>query len=91
MRWLIISGAVLIALVAAAIIIGALLPKRHVVSRRALIHQPPEAVWTAITGPPTWRPSIKNIEELPPRNGHQVWREEDKHGQKITYERVEST
>jgi uncharacterized protein YndB with AHSA1/START domain len=90
MKWLIVAGVVLAVVVVAVIIVGTLLPKRHVVSRRALIHQPPEAVFALISGPPTWRPSVKSFAELPARDGRPCWREEDGHGQKITYERVES-
>jgi hypothetical protein len=89
MKWLIMVGAVLAVAVAAVVIIGALLPKRHVVSRGTLIHQSPEAVFALISGPPTWRPSVKSVAELPARNGHVCWSEEDKRGQKVTYERVE--
>ncbi|HYL99792.1 MAG TPA: SRPBCC family protein [Blastocatellia bacterium] len=90
MKWLIIAGAVVVALIAVVVIIGALLPKRHVVSRKALVHQSPETIWALITETSAWRPSIKSVEVLPDREEHRVWVEEDSHGQKITYERIES-
>ena len=90
MKWLLIAPAVVLGLVAAAALIGALLPKTHVASRSARLGQPPEAVWAAITGPPDWRPEIKSFEALPPRDGHRRWREIDRHGQAITFEEVEA-
>jgi uncharacterized protein YndB with AHSA1/START domain len=91
MKWLLISLFVLIAAIVLVILIGLSLPKQHVASRSATFRQSPEAVWAAITGPPTWRPDLKSYEDLPTRNGHRTWRETDKHGQAITYEAVEST
>jgi len=73
------------------VVIGALLPQKHRVSRTVSLHQPPEVVWNLISGPPTWRPDIRNYEELPPNEGHRMWRETDKHAQTITYEAVESS
>jgi hypothetical protein len=67
-----------------------MLPKKHAVSRRARFRQPPTVIWEVIAGPPTWRADVRSFEELPERDGHKVWREVDKHGQKITFERVES-
>jgi uncharacterized protein YndB with AHSA1/START domain len=73
------------------VVIGALLPQKHRVSRTVSLHQPAEVVWHLISGPPTWRPDIRKYEELPPHDGHRMWRETDKHAQAITYEAVESS
>jgi uncharacterized protein YndB with AHSA1/START domain len=43
-----------------------------------------------ISGPPTWRPDVTSYQELPPHEGHRMWRETDKHGQTISFEAVES-
>ena len=91
MKWILLAIAVVVLIAAVVIIIGALLPKAHVVSRSARFRQPPAAVWEVITGPPTWRPDVRAFEELPERDGHKVWLEVDNHGQKITFERVESS
>jgi uncharacterized protein YndB with AHSA1/START domain len=90
MKWVIIAALSLAGVVLLVILIGALLPRKHVVARSVSLHQPPETVWKLITGPPAWRPDIKGFEELPANNGHRMWRETDEHGHTITYETVES-
>jgi hypothetical protein len=91
MKWVLISVAVLIVVVAAVAVIGAMLPKNHLATRSSRFKQPPQAVWQAITGPPDWRPDIRGFETLPVRDGHRTWKETDKHGQAITYESVKET
>jgi hypothetical protein len=71
--------------------IGVLLPQSHSVTRSSHFHQPPQAVWDVITGPPTWRPGIRSFENLPPRNGHRTWKEIDAHDTAVTYEAIEET
>lgn len=89
MKWILTGALLLAGVLIVVVIVGALLPKQHVASRSIRLNTSPEAVWSLISGPPTWRPDVKSYEELPPRNGHRVWRETDKHGQTITYEAVE--
>jgi hypothetical protein len=89
MKWVWIAVVVLILLVAAVAVIGAMLPKNHLASRTSRFRQPPQAIWDAITGPPDWRQDIRSLEKLPPRAGHRSWKETDKHGQVIIYESVE--
>ena len=91
MKWVLIAAAVLAAIVAAMFIIGTVLPKGHVASRSSRFKQPPQAIWDAITGPPDWRPDLRGVEQLPPREGRRWWKETDKHGQIITYESVEES
>jgi uncharacterized protein YndB with AHSA1/START domain len=91
MKWLVISALSLTGVVLLVILIGALLPRKHVVARSVSLHQPPETVWKLITGPPTWRPGIKSYQELPTNNSQRMWRETDERGQTITYEVVESS
>jgi uncharacterized protein YndB with AHSA1/START domain len=90
MKWLLIVAVSLAGLLMLIVVIGALLPQKHRVSRTIALHQPAETVWNLISGPPTWRADVKNYQELPPHDGHRMWRETDKHGQTITYEAVES-
>ena len=90
MKWILLAVAVIVAIVAIVTIVGAMLPKKHVASRKARFRQPPVVIWDVISGPPTWRPDVRSFEELPDREGHKVWVEVDKHGQKITFERVEA-
>jgi hypothetical protein len=91
MKWLWIVVLSVAGLLILVVVIGSLLPQKHNVSRAVTLHSPAETVWTVISGPPTWRPNVTSYQELPPHDGHRVWSETDKHGQKITYEAVEST
>lgn len=94
MKWLWIALAVLAGLVVIVAGIGALLPQKHVATRAARFHQPPDAIWAAITDIaafPSWRPGVKSVERLPDRNGLPAWREVDNHGQAIPFEAIEWT
>ncbi len=93
MRWWILVLALLVALVIATFIVGAMLPADHVAQRSTLIHQPPEVVWQVITdhaNEPKWRKNVKAIERLPDRNGHEIWQEKDQHNNKLVFETLES-
>ncbi|HEX7960007.1 MAG TPA: SRPBCC family protein [Terriglobales bacterium] len=90
MKWILTGALLLAGVLIVVVIVGALLPKQHVARRSITLNASPEAVWSLISGPPTWRPDVKSYEELPSRNGHRVWRETDKHGQTITYEAIEA-
>jgi len=91
MKWLLVVALTLAGLLILIVVIGTLLPKKHNVSRTSSVHASPEAVWSLISGPPNWRPDVSSYQELPPQNGHRMWRETDKHNQTITYEAMEST
>lgn len=91
MKWLLISVISLASLLLLIVVIGACLPQKHTVSRTISLHHPADQVWSLISGPPTWRPSVTNYQELPPHEGHRMWRETDKHGQTIMFEAIEST
>lgn len=90
MKWLLITGITLAALLILIVVVGALLPQKHTVSRTTAVHVSPETLWNLISGPPNWRPEITSYQGLPQQNGHRMWRETDKHNQTITYEAVES-
>ncbi len=66
MKWLLIVALTIAGLLILVVIIGALLPQKHKVSRTVSLHQPAETVWALISGPPTWRPEITSYQELPP-------------------------
>jgi Polyketide cyclase / dehydrase and lipid transport len=91
MKWIWAVVLVIAAPLLAVVIVGALLPKAHTASRTVTLGHPPEAVWTLITGPPTWRPDIRSYQQLPPREGHRCWRETDRHNRTIAYEATEET
>lgn len=90
MKWLLIAALILAGLLILVVVIGALLPQKHKVSRTVTLHHPAEAVWSLISGPPSWRPDVASYQELPPQNDNRMWRETDKHNQTITYEAIES-
>jgi uncharacterized protein YndB with AHSA1/START domain len=71
-------------------VVGAMLPKTHTITRSVTVNAPPNEVWNLITSAPTWRRNITRYEELPLQNGHRMWRETDKGGQTIAYEATES-
>ena len=91
MKWVVWIGAFLIFLVAVVAAIGAMLPKSHRGTRRARFRQKPEAVYATIAGPPTWRGDVKDFGGLSETGGRKQWWEQDRHGQKITYELVDDS
>lgn len=90
MKWLLIFALVLAVPLILVLIVGAMLPRNHTVSRTTSLRQPPDTVWMLISGPPNWRPDVRSFEELPMHEGHRMWRETDKSGQTITFEAMES-
>jgi Polyketide cyclase / dehydrase and lipid transport len=94
MRWALWIVGSLAAIVALAAIVGALLPKGHVATRAAKFREPPDVVWSAITGYedfPKWRPGVTSVTRLPDANGRVVFMEKGGSGaQDIPYEIVES-
>ncbi len=92
MKWVLVVAGVIAGLIALIAIIGSLLPKAHTASRSTVINKPPEVLWQAMTDCsafPQWRSDIKNVEVLPDRDGHRVWREDGKNG-KLTLETIEA-
>lgn len=79
---LIIAGCLALVVILVAII-GAALPKGHVASRQAHYRQPVETVFRIISdfaAAPSWRPDVKRVELLPPRDGKPAYREWGKNG-----------
>jgi hypothetical protein len=70
MKWVLIAAVCLAVLLILIIAIGALLPKKHTVSRTVSLHHPAEVVWGLISGPATWRPDVTNYQELPAHESH---------------------
>jgi uncharacterized protein YndB with AHSA1/START domain len=92
MKWLMILGPLLIGLIAAVgsvALIGSLLPVGHRASRAAHLNRPRDEVWAVLTdfaSHPSWRPKLRAVERLPDHEGHQVWKEIDKHGEALPIE-----
>lgn len=93
MKWALWALGIVVALIAAILLVGSLLPKQHTATRAARFHQPPEKIWSAITDYskfPEWRKSVTRVEGLPSVNGNPSWREFDKYDHSMPYEIVES-
>jgi len=92
MKWALLVAGILVGIAAVIVIIGAILPKGHVVTRAARFRQTPATVWQAITDVdrfPSWRPGVTSVERLPDHDGHLTWLERGGHDA-IPYELVES-
>lgn len=79
----------IVAAIALVLVIGALLPRHHVVSRSATFRATPAALFALMTGPQTWRSNIRKYEALPTPAGTLRWKETGSDGQAIEYEVVE--
>jgi hypothetical protein len=78
MKWVLWIFVLLAGVLILITLIGWLLPKDHTVTREARFHQPPEAVWKAITdidAMPSWRQGLKGVKYLPDQNGLPAWLE----------------
>lgn len=67
-----------VALIAAAMTLGASLPPWHVASRYAHYRAPVDSVWAVIADwerSPEWRRDVKRVERLPDRDGNPVWKQ----------------
>jgi hypothetical protein len=85
--------ALLVLIILVVVAIGAFLPQQHISSCAAQFHQPPDAIWQAITDYakfPTWREDVTRVQMLPPVNGKPSWREFDNHGGSIPYQVMKS-
>jgi hypothetical protein len=93
MKWLLLLLICAGVLLAVVVLVGLLLPRGHVASRKARFRQSPEALWRAIsdyTAFPAWRPDIQSIDTLPARDGHVVYLEK-RSNRKVTFEIMEAT
>ena len=93
MRWIIFVVAALAAMAFVVIVVGAMLPRTHSVSRTARVEMPPDALYTLLADVAqyrSWRPEVKSLQRLPDKNGMPAWVEEVS-GMKIPmrFERME--
>lgn len=91
MRIVLVSLAILVALIVLVVVVGALLPKTHIATRTVVMNAAPAEVWKEITtveAYPQWR-GVQKAEILPPRAGRRMWRETDSHGDAMTMEVME--
>lgn len=67
MKWLLIVVGVLVLIVAAIAVIGAMLPQNHVAARTAQLSLSPDEVWpivTDVSNYPAWRSDVDSVERL---------------------------
>jgi hypothetical protein len=88
MKWVLWIAGALVLTGGLAAAVGALLPKNHRATRRARFAHKPEAVYTAIAGPPHWRSDLNSFGALPDRDGRKQWWEESQ-GRRIRFELME--
>lgn len=91
MKIVLILLAVVVGLVLLVLIIGAALPKNHVVSRQVILHRPPGEVYATVrdfTAAPSWRPDLKGVEMIATGDDHVRFREHGKQGA-VTYDLIE--
>lgn len=72
MKWLVTVLLILGGIIILIALIGWSVPQNHAATRMMAYHQPPEAIWSAITdvgAMPAWREGLKSIKPLPGRNG----------------------
>jgi len=89
MKILLSVGAVVVLLVIAVILIGSLLPKRHVISRSASYRATPDQLFRLIAGRQNWRPDVLHCEAVPDTDGRELTRETTRDGNTITYEMLD--
>jgi hypothetical protein len=85
MKILLLLVAATAAVILCVVAIGALVPKRHVVSRSAVYRAAPEELFALIAGPQNWRPEVSHCEILPGTDGREMQRETTSQGM-VTYE-----
>lgn len=93
MKWMLLIVGVVLGASLLILLIGVLLPVKHVASRTQTFHAPPDHVWKTITSLSEltqWRKDLKRVEVLPDRNGLPSWKETDSHGNIIPFEVLES-
>lgn len=92
-KWLIRVVIVLVVLILAVFVVGALLPEEHHASQTLVTKQSPQAIWDAINdhaNEPQWRSDVASVISLGERNGKPVWQENYKDGNKLALITTES-
>ena len=83
MRIVAVLLAVVVGVGLLVVLVGYLLPVKHVASVSANVPAAPEQVWEALTDVaayPKWRGDVTSVEMLPADSGHVAWREQGKNG-----------
>ncbi len=89
MRWMFVVLVMLVLPILTVVIVGAFLPRTHTATRSLQVQQTPELVYSLISGPPTWRSTVRSYEPVGMIDGKPSWREVDHHNHAITFEEEE--
>jgi uncharacterized protein YndB with AHSA1/START domain len=91
MKIILLLLAAVVALVLVVLVIGAALPRTHLVSRHVILHRPPSEVYGVVRdfiNAPSWRPDLDRVEMLRAGDNRVRFREHGKQGA-VTYDVVE--
>lgn len=91
MKLFLIIVAVLLALIIAVLVIGAVLPKNHVASRQIVLHRSPDEVYQTVrdfSAAPSWRSDIERVETIATADNQVRFREHGEQGA-TTYDLIE--
>jgi uncharacterized protein YndB with AHSA1/START domain len=83
LKWLLIAGGAVLALVLVVVVVGLLLPREHVASSTVVLRQPPDSVWAVVRSlgaVDAWWPEITRVEPLADALGREGWRQHMKSG-----------
>lgn len=91
MKLALIIVAFVFTIVAVVLIVGAVLPRSHVVSRRIILHRSPDEIYQSVrdfNAAPSWRSDLERVETIATTDNHVRFREYAKHGA-VTYDLIE--
>jgi hypothetical protein len=93
LRIVLLTGLIIVSAGLMVVLVGFLLPRQHVASRAITLHRKPEDLFHLISdfkAAPSWRADVREVELLPPEDGHICYREKGTNGV-LTMEIVESS
>jgi uncharacterized membrane protein len=93
MKVLLIIAGIMAGLIAVVLLIGVMLPRKHVATHEIVLRKPANEIFMTIrdfASAPTWRPDLERVEMLEPVDGRVRFREHSKQGV-VTYEAVEES
>jgi uncharacterized protein YndB with AHSA1/START domain len=83
MQWVLFVVGGLVGLILLLVIVGMLLPRKHIATSTLEVTKPPAEVWALVRDlgqVPAFWPEIKSSVRQPDRNGHEVWLQTMKNG-----------
>lgn len=83
MKWVLIIGGVLLALVVIVFAVGMILPRDHVAGSSIVVHQPPDTVWRTVrdlAGVTAWWRDVESSQRVADSAGREVWEQKLKNG-----------